>query len=108
MTAPPFTIAPALAHADARESIVSHWGADVKRVLCVRLDRLGDVLMTTPAIHALRAGAPGRHVTLLTSSVGAELAPFLADVDEVIAYDAPWQSFVAQPNPSADITMAHT
>ena len=30
------------------------------------------------AIHALRASAPGRHVTLLTSSVGAELAPFLA------------------------------
>lgn len=108
MNARPFTIGPALAHADARESVASHWGADVKQVLCVRLDRLGDVLMTTPAIHALRAGAPGRHVTLLTSSVGAELAPFLADVDKVIAYDAPWHGFAPQPTPSADIAMVRT
>jgi lipopolysaccharide heptosyltransferase II len=105
MNAPPFTIAPALAHADAREPGASHWGADVKQLLCVRLDRLGDVLMTTPAIHALRVSAPGRHVTLLTSSVGAELAPFLADVDEVIAYDAPWQGLAPQPDPSADMAM---
>ncbi|MEA3120868.1 MAG: hypothetical protein QOH33_409 [Paraburkholderia sp.] len=108
MNPPLFTIAPSLPHAHPRESVVSHWGADVKQVLCVRLDRLGDVLMTTPAIHALRGGAAGRHVTLLTSSVGAELAPFLADVDEVISYDAPWQDLTPQPNPAADIAMVRT
>src|SRR5919201_1455033 len=45
MNATPFTIAPLLAHAIGRETVVSHWGPDVKRILCVRLDRLGDVLM---------------------------------------------------------------
>lgn len=90
MSALPFDIAPVLSHAPERETSVRPWGADVKRILCVRLDRLGDILMTTPAIHALRAAMPGRHITLLTSSVGAQAAPFLSDVDDVIAYDAPW------------------
>ena len=43
---------------------------DVRRVLAVRLDALGDVLMTGPAIRALRESAPARHVTLLTSPPG--------------------------------------
>jgi ADP-heptose:LPS heptosyltransferase len=33
----------------------------------VRLDNLGDVLMTTPALRALEESQPERHVTLLTS-----------------------------------------
>ena len=49
---------------------------------------MGDVLMTTAAMRALRAG--GRSITLLTSPAGAELAPLLPEVDEAIAYDAPW------------------
>ena len=58
-----------------------------KRILAVRLDTLGDVLMTGPAIRAL--GERGAHVTLLTSSKG-EAAAKLLDVDEVMVYDAPW------------------
>ena len=105
MSALPFTIRPTLAHANARESAASYWGADVKRILCVRLDRLGDVLMTTPAIHALRNGASGRRITLLTSSVGARLAPFLDDVEGVIAYDAPWHGLAPRPDPLAEMAM---
>ncbi len=61
---------------------------EARRVLCVRLDAMGDVLMTTPAIAALRAAGP--HLTLLTSSAGAAVAELVPDVDEVIRYDAPW------------------
>ncbi len=46
------------------------WG-DARHVLCVRLDALGDVLMTTPAIRAVKEGRPDRRVTLLTSAAGA-------------------------------------
>jgi lipopolysaccharide heptosyltransferase II len=70
------------------EPVVS-WHA-ARRILCVRLDGMGDVLMTTPALRALRTSAAGRRMTLLTSSTGATLAPLLHDVDDVIAYDAPW------------------
>lgn len=65
------------------------WG-DARNVLCVRLDSLGDVLMTTPAIRALKEAAPGRRVTLLTSPSGAAAARLAPEVDEVIVYEAPW------------------
>ncbi len=65
------------------------WG-EARNVLCVRLDTIGDVLMTTPAIRALRESVAGRRITLLTSSAGARVAPFIPEVDELIVYDAPW------------------
>lgn len=63
---------------------------DARRVLCVRLDTIGDVLMTTPAMRALRESVPGREITLLTSAAGAAIARLVPDVDETIVYDAPW------------------
>src|SRR5690606_42164207 len=67
---------------------VRNW-AGARRVLAVRLDALGDVLMTTPALHAAKASCPERHITLLTSAGGAEAARLSPDVDDVIVYDAP-------------------
>lgn len=63
---------------------------DAQRVLCVRLDSIGDVLMTTPAIRALKESLPGREMALLSSPSGAEAGRLCPVVDEVIAYDAPW------------------
>lgn len=108
MSALPFKIAPTLSQAHERDTGVSHWGPEVKRILCVRLDRLGDILMTTPAIHALRTSFPGSHIALLTSSVGAQAAPFLSDVDEVIAYDAPWHGCSPSCAPDVDLAMQRT
>lgn len=62
----------------------------VERVLAIRLDNLGDVLMTTPALQAIKDSVPGAHVTLLASPAGAALAPHLPAVDDVIAWSAPW------------------
>jgi lipopolysaccharide heptosyltransferase II len=67
---------------------------DAERILCVRLDNMGDVLMTTPAIRALRRGAPGRHITLLAAPGGACVTPHVPEIDAVIEYEAPW---VKQP-----------
>jgi lipopolysaccharide heptosyltransferase II len=61
----------------------------LKRLLAVRLDAAGDVLMTTPALRALRATRPDR-LTLLTSSSGAAVAELLPELDDVIEYEAPW------------------
>jgi lipopolysaccharide heptosyltransferase II len=63
---------------------------EATNVLCVRLDALGDVLMTTPALRALKASHPRRRLTLLTSASGAEVARFVPELDGVIAYAAPW------------------
>lgn len=61
-----------------------------RRVLCVRLDSFGDVLMTGPAMEALRDALPGRTITLLTSPSGAEAAKVMPVFDDVISYEAPW------------------
>ncbi len=61
-----------------------------ERVLCVRLDNMGDVLMTTPAIRAIRAAKPSRRITLLASSSGARVAAHVPEIDTVIRYEAPW------------------
>lgn len=61
-----------------------------QRVLCVRLDNMGDVLMTTPAIRAIRAANPARHITLLGSPAGVRVAAHVPEIDTTIRYDAPW------------------
>jgi lipopolysaccharide heptosyltransferase II len=64
--------------------------SDAYRVLCIRLDSMGDVLMTTPALRAVKESADERTVTLLTSASGAAAARLVPFVDEIIEYDAPW------------------
>ena len=58
------------------------------RVLAVRLDNDGDVLLAGPAIRALAAGA--EHVTLLCGPRGRQAAALLPGVDEVLVWRAPW------------------
>jgi len=61
-----------------------------QRVLAVRLDNLGDVLVTTPAIHAIRESLPQAAITLLASPVGAQAGRLNPDIDDVVVYNAPW------------------
>lgn len=61
-----------------------------QNVLLVRLDNLGDVLLTTPAFHAVRTALPHAKLTLLASSIGAQCAALNPDLDDAIVYAAPW------------------
>lgn len=65
------------------------WRA-VRKVLLIRLDNLGDVLLTTPAFHAVKAALPESSLTLLASPVGAQVAALDPDIADVIIYQAPW------------------
>jgi lipopolysaccharide heptosyltransferase II len=62
---------------------------EVGSVLCVRLDSIGDVLMSTPAMRACKE-AFACSVTLLTSAAGAEVAPLVREIDVAVAFAAPW------------------
>ena len=59
-----------------------------RRVLCVRLDSLGDVLVTGPAVRAVAAGSD--HVTMLVGPLGAEAARLLPGVDDIRVWPCPW------------------
>src|SRR5579884_1023409 len=69
--------------------IDERWQA-VRRILAIRLDNLGDVLVTTPALHAIKSALPDASLTLLASPVGAQVARLNPDIDDVIVYEAPW------------------
>jgi ADP-heptose:LPS heptosyltransferase len=64
---------------------------DARRVLVVRLDNLGDVLLTGPTFRALRHALPDAELVLLASPGGAAVAPLLPWVDRVETARAVWQ-----------------
>lgn len=63
------------------------------RILLVRFSSLGDVLLTTPLIRALRARYPAATITLLTKQVWAPLVSANPHLDQVVTL-APGQSLV--------------
>ncbi|HEY8427202.1 MAG TPA: hypothetical protein VIL20_02460, partial [Sandaracinaceae bacterium] len=48
---------------------------DARRLLVIRADNIGDVVMTGPALRAIRRALPDAELTLLASPSGAEAAP---------------------------------
>ncbi|MDX2096797.1 MAG: lipopolysaccharide heptosyltransferase II [Leptolyngbyaceae cyanobacterium bins.59] len=68
---------------------------DAQNILCIRLDAIGDLIMTTPAIRAIKQSGGDRRLTLLTSPAGQGIAPFIPEIDAVISYDAPWMKATA-------------
>ena len=79
-----------------RDSATPDLWSQAKNILAVRLDNLGDVLMTTPALRAIKESDPRRTITLLASDAGACAARYVPEIDEVIRYDAPWVKSVWQ------------
>ncbi|MBA8990291.1 ADP-heptose:LPS heptosyltransferase [Curtobacterium pusillum] len=65
------------------------------RVLVVRLDSFGDVLVAGPAVRAVAAGAS--HVTMLCGPQGSPAADLLPGVDRVRVWAAPWVTETARP-----------
>jgi heptosyltransferase II len=61
-----------------------------KRILLLRLERIGDLLMSGAAIEAVRTLAPDATIDLVVGSWNAEIARLMAGIDRVETLDAPW------------------
>lgn len=61
-----------------------------RTVLLVRLDHIGDYVMTLPAIALLRRTWPEARLVALVGSWCADLARLTPALDEVIVHDVPW------------------
>ncbi|MUG93357.1 glycosyltransferase family 9 protein [Scytonema sp. UIC 10036] len=57
----------------------------------MRLDNIGDVIMTSPALRAIKENLPECHLTLMASPGGALAAELLPWVDEVLPWRVLWQ-----------------
>ncbi len=64
--------------------------AQIRNILLVRLDHIGDLLMTTPAIRALRKVYPTAGIHLLTKSSNREAVELNPYLDQIITFDSPW------------------
>jgi ADP-heptose:LPS heptosyltransferase len=61
----------------------------LREVLVLRLDRIGDLLMSFPALHDLRRALPRARIRLAVGGWNEEIAKS-APVDEVLVWSAPW------------------
>ena len=73
------------------------WKA-LDRLLVVRPDNLGDVLLAGPAVAALRAAAPAARLDL-RSPAGAPGAALLPDIDEAVVARVSWQQIATTVEP---------
>jgi ADP-heptose:LPS heptosyltransferase len=74
----------------------------VREVLVLRLDRIGDVLMSLPALALLRRAYPAARIRLAVGRWSEEIAR-RAPVDEVLPWSAPW---VGRPSEGAETRRA--
>lgn len=72
--------------------------ANPKSILLIRLDHMGDVILSLGIPKELKAHHPQAKIIFLTSSLGADLLQNNPFVDEVIVYDAPYFIRNYQPN----------
>ncbi|QXL85300.1 glycosyltransferase family 9 protein [Comamonas sp. NLF-1-9] len=83
--------------------------AGARNILAVRLDSMGDVLMSSPALAAMRLSSPDVRLTLLTSIEGARTARHVDVVDDTLVYAAPWVAPAAEPSSHrADLAFINT
>ncbi len=63
---------------------------NIKKILAVRLDPLGDVIMTMPAIRALGREFPDWQIDFLTSSECAPLVENFPGIHELLSFKKDW------------------
>ena len=60
---------------------------DFRRILIVRTDRIGDVVLSTPVIKAFRDYYPNAHIAMMVRPYTADIVEGNPYLDEVIIYD---------------------
>ncbi len=61
-----------------------------RKILLIRLDHIGDLLMTTPAIHALKLRFPESSLCLLASPSALPIVAGNPEIDRTFFFRVPW------------------
>ncbi|MBQ6976920.1 MAG: glycosyltransferase family 9 protein [Selenomonadaceae bacterium] len=64
----------------------------IQKILILRLDAIGDFILTTPAIRAIRENFPTAYITLAVTKAVYPLAELCPYVNEIIPFDTPFTS----------------
>lgn len=73
--------------APGREPPVPDWSTGTHRVLFLRHDRLGDMILTTAALRAIATSHPGLRLDVLASPANAAVLRHSRHIGEVIRFD---------------------
>lgn len=65
----------------------------IRRILAISCTALGDTLLSTPGLRALRETYREAHITLLVHPSLQALFTGLSEVDELLPYDGKWRGF---------------
>ncbi len=65
--------------------------SSAKRVLAMRLDNIGDMVMMTPALRSLRRALPQAEIALMASPAGMQAAPMIPWIDDMLTAVVLWQ-----------------
>jgi lipopolysaccharide heptosyltransferase II len=75
-----------------------------KRILLVKTHAIGDTIMITPSIKALRNKYPNAHIGLLTGLSSMRIIQGNTDIDELLAFD---ETALFAPKPTEIIKLIH-
>jgi len=68
-----------------------------RRILVLHLGQLAEVVLSLPALNALRLRFPGSHITLAATSVGCQVVGMTTAVNDFLSVDSTQLSEVAKP-----------
>jgi heptosyltransferase-2 len=77
----------------------------VLRILVIRIDRIGDFVLSIPLFDNLKAAYPTAKIDLLVKSCLADLAGMAKSIDEVIVYEGLADALRRLPNRKYDVAI---
>ena len=63
---------------------------DPEKILIIRADRIGDMILTTPIFKSLKKRYPLAHITCMASTLSSQLIGGNPYIDSIMVYDPPW------------------
>ena len=77
----------------------------ISRLLVIRIDRLGDLILSLPLIDSLRAAYPYAQIDILVRPYLLDMAGMIKGIDNVIAYKGSFDAFRRLPNRKYDVVI---
>jgi heptosyltransferase-3 len=62
----------------------------IERILIIRPDKIGDLILTLPMATVIKESMPNAHVSFLVQDYTISLAALCPDIDNIVLYDRSW------------------
>ena len=62
-------------------------GGEINKILVIRLDRIGDIVLSTPAIRALRRSFPKATIHFMATGYTKDILSGNPNIDQVLIYE---------------------